>query len=171
MADETSDPEISFSGLLTEADFRRIHLAGYPRIFRFWPWLYLSAIVVAFLAADLKEYAAHLSENLPGALLLLLLALFLYIAPRRAARKVWQTTPGLREPFSGSLSSVGVEWKGTYGQGRYPWNDLFGYRDRGEILLVYFDLHTALFLLPRFFAGRDEWEAAREMVLEHLRPR
>ena len=168
----TDDPhEIPFSGQLTEAEFWQIQIAGYPRIFRFWPWLYLSAIVLVLLTADLKDFAAHPLQNLPGTLFLLALAVFLFVAPRRSARKAWQTNTGFREPFSGHLSGTGISWQGTFGQGNYPWDALYGYRSRGEVLLVYSGMHQALFLLPRFFASPAEWEAAQESIFKNLRPR
>jgi hypothetical protein len=171
VADESNETEIPFSGQLTEADFRRIQLAGYPRIFKFWPWVYLAAIVMVLLTGDLKEFVAHPMQNFPGAFFLLAFAIFLLVVPRRAARKTWQTNTGIRAPFSGLLKSTGISWQGTYAQGDYPWDALYGYRSRGEILLVYSGMHQALFLLPRFFASPAGWEAAQELVEKNLRPR
>ncbi|HXU33685.1 MAG TPA: YcxB family protein [Thermoanaerobaculia bacterium] len=166
------DPnEIPFSGQLTEAEFRQIVIAGFPRLFRFWPWLYLSAIVMVLLTADLHEFVAHPLQNFPGTLFLLALAVFLLVVPRRAARKAWQTNVAIREPFSGSLSSTGLSWQGAFAQGKYPWDALYGYRSRAKILLVYSGMNQALFLLPRFFASPAEWEAAEELISKNLRPR
>ncbi len=163
--------DIRFSGRLTKAELRTSHLATYPRIFKFWPWLYLVAIGLVLVTANLKDYAAHLSEDYPGALLLLLIAAFLFAVPRLGARKALKNNPSLREPFSGHLSNWGFSWQGAFDQGEIPWDALYGYRSRGEILLVYIGLHQAFFLLPRFFATPEEWDAAEELVVKNLRPR
>lgn len=166
------DPqEVPFSGQITETEYRQIQIAGYPRIFKFWPWLYLIATAMALFTADFKEVAAHPLQKLPGALLLLAFAIFLFVVPRRAASKAWQNNAGLREPFSGHLSNTGLSWQGKFGQGNYPWSTLYGYRSRADVLLVYSGMNQALFLLPRFFASSAEWEAAQELVFQNLRPR
>ncbi|HEV7672716.1 MAG TPA: YcxB family protein [Thermoanaerobaculia bacterium] len=171
MSAANDDTEISFSGKLTEEEFRKIQLAGYPRIFQFWPWLYLCAIVMVLLTADLKDFSAHPLQNFPGALLLLGFAIFLFVTPRLSARKAWRSNAGLREFLSGHLSSTALSWQGEHGQGNYPWSALYGYRSRGEILLVYSGMNQALFLLPRFFASPADWEAAQELIFKNLRPR
>lgn len=171
MATDSDQDPILFSGKLTKAEFQKIQLAGYPRIFQFWPWLYLCALVMVLLTADLKDFAAHPLQNLPGTLLLLALAIFFFVTPRLSARKSWRSNAGLRTFFSGHLSSTGLSWQGDYGQGSYPWDALYGYRSRGEILLVYSGMHHALFLQPRFFDSPAEWEAAVELIFKNLRPR
>lgn len=168
---ETEPADLSFSGQLTEEELRKIHRATYPRIFTFWPWLYLLAIALALVTADWKALDAQPLQNAPGALLLLAIAIYLYVAPRRSARKAWQTHVGLREPFSGHLSSTGLSWQGAYGGGQYPWDALYGYRLRGDVLLLYIGLHEALSLRPRFFASAEDWVAAEELVSNNLRPR
>ncbi len=171
MPTEDDPTDISFSGQLTEEEFRKIQLAILPRIFKFWPWLYLAATVMVLITADLKALAAHPLQNLPGPLLLLAFAIFLYVTPRYGARKAWQNNAAIREPFAGQLSRTGISWQATYAQGHYPWSALYGYRSRGDILLVYSGMHQALFLLPRFFASPADWEAAQELVFTNLRPR
>lgn len=163
--------DIHFSGQLTKAELRTSHLATYPRIFKFWPWLYLVAIGVVLVTGNRKEYAAQLSENYPGTLLLLLIAILLFAVPRLGAHKAWKNDPNLREPFSGHLSNRGFSRRGVFGQSEIPWDGLYGYRSRGEILLIYAGLNQAFFLLPRFFTNREEWEAAEELIVKNLRSR
>lgn len=171
MPNEDDPKDIAFSGQINEREHWKIHLATYPRIFTFWPWLYLVAIVIGLVTADLKAVAADPLQNLPATLLLGAFAIFLFVTPRRSARKAWQSSAGIGDPFSGVLSGTGLSWQGEYGQGHYPWKTLYGYRSRGEILLVYNEMHQTLFLLPRFFASAEEWEAAQALVSNQLRPR
>ncbi len=171
MPTETDAAEIPFSGQLTEPEHRKIQLALLPQIFRIWPWIYLAAIAVVLFTADLREFASHPLKNFPGTLLTLLLAVFLFVTPRRASGKAWRSNAALRAPFSGSLSATGLSWHGAFAQGNFPWAALYGYRIRGEIVLVYVGMSQAVFLLPRFFAFPADWEAAQERIATNLRSR
>jgi len=167
----TTDNEIPFSGQLAEADLLKIQLAGYPRLFQFWPWMIFGIFGLLWVSGNLADLIEHPRNLFPIPLALLLFAAYALVAPRLLARKTWQSTAGLREPFSGHVSREGVSWRGAFGQGDYPWSALYGYRDRSGIVLVYLGMHQAAFLLPRFFASPEDWDTARDRILDNLRPR
>jgi hypothetical protein len=101
----------------------------------------------------------------------LFVAVLALIGPRLAARKAWRTNASLRAAFSGSISTAGITWQGAFGQVNFPWDALYGYKKRGEIVLVYVAVNQAYFLLPRFFSSTADWEAAWGMIRARLRPR
>jgi hypothetical protein len=163
--------EITFSAQLTEAEFLKIQRAVSPRFLRYLPWLILGAFGMVLLTADLRKLIERPLSNLPGPLFSLFVAVLVLVGPRLAARKTWRTNASLRAAFSGSVSTAGITWQGAFGQGSFPWDALYGFKKRGEIVLVYVAVNQAYFLLPRFFASPADWSAACAMIRSNLQPR
>jgi hypothetical protein len=95
----------------------------------------------------------------------------MYVAPRRAIRKAWQSNASVRAPVSGTVSSGGLAWHGPFVEGRFPWSALFGYRAKPTLMLIYTSNRQAVWLFDRFFSSPADWATAQTVIREHLRAR
>src|SRR5262245_26860507 len=115
-----TETEVAFQGQLTQEEFTKIQWMVSSRLLFWWPWMIFAAFAAVILTGGLSTIVEHPADQAPGLLLVLLLALIGFIAPRLAIHKAWTSSALTREPFSGALSEDGFIWKGPYSEGLLP---------------------------------------------------
>jgi len=103
----------------------------------------LLIIVLVVLFPDARMAFSHspLLDGLLGAVILAagLVAALLIAAPglrRRAARNTLRDSPGLAEPIDYTFDEDGFAVRSTYSQARYPWEQLWDWRETERIVLI-----------------------------------
>ena len=103
--------------------------------------LLLIALVVLFPSARLAFARSPLLDGLLGAVILAagLVAALLIAAPglrRRAAHNTLRDTPGMAEPIDYAFDDDGLAVRASYSQARYPWEQLWDWRETDRIVLI-----------------------------------
>jgi len=163
----SSDEVIPFAGTLSFEQYRRAQLLHLKDSVTRWSVIVaLGAIGVFLLAVNLASDQPSWSSAgflVPSAALLLLRVL-----QERSYRRTWRSHQLARERIRGQLSDHGLAIEGEYGSARIPWDRLYRWRAADDLLLIY-EGSNAMHLLPRaFFAGEEDWQAARDLIAAKL---
>ena len=103
----------------------------------------LNIIVLVTYFPDAREAFTRspLLDGLLGAVILaaVLVIALLIAAPslrRRAARNTLRDFPGMADPVSYSFDDQSFAARSTYSEGRYPWEQMWDWRETDRIVLV-----------------------------------
>ena len=163
----SSDEVIPFAGTVRFEQYRRAQLLHLKDSVTRWSVIVTVAAIGAFLlvvnlASDQPSWSSA-GFLVPPAVLLLWRAL-----QERSYRQTWRSHQLAREPVRGQLSDHGLAVEGEHGSARIPWDRLYRWRAADDLLLIY-EGSNAMHLLPRaFFAGEEDWQAARALVAAKL---
>jgi hypothetical protein len=78
-------------------------------------------------------------------------------------RKLWRSTPALREPYAGQVTESALEARLVAVDARIPW-PAFSARAGSPRAIVLLAGHMCIPLARSFFASEEEWLAARAIV-------
>jgi len=103
--------------------------------------LVIVLLVVLFPDARLAFARSPLLDGLLGAVILAaaLVAALLVAAPglrRRAARNTLRDFPGMTDPIHYAFDEEAFAARSTYSQARYPWEQMWDWRETGRIVLI-----------------------------------
>jgi hypothetical protein len=132
-----------------EADFveayrpvhRRRRLAALLLILALLLALLIVVLLVRFPEARVAFQQSSLIMGLTGAVMLTATLLFglLLAAPalrRRTARSILSDHPGMRDPVTYTFDPDHFTMQSTYSQARYPWAQLWDWRESERVLIV-----------------------------------
>lgn len=121
----------------------------------------LGAVVALVFGALLQPFVPSL-----GWILLALGALIvvLRVIVELQLRKSWRTDKLGPEPFRGTLSEEGFELVTDHGSSSVSWDRFYQWKATESELLVFTSDATFHILARSFFAGDEDWTAARELV-------
>jgi hypothetical protein len=125
-------------------------------------------LLVAFPEARGAFARSPLLDGLLGAVILAagLVAALLIAAPglrRRAARSTLRDSPGMADPIDYTLDDEGFAVRTTYSQARYPWEQLWDWRETDRIALI-LPTPRNFYVVPK----RALEEAALDRLRAHL---
>jgi len=155
---------ITFSGQLTEAEFRTIHgLAA--RKFR-----WVIGVFVGIMSIWTYLTASNSDASLPIWIFLPLIYLVsMFVVPRFALRRQWRSNKLLHEPVSGEVNEEGIIWNVTgVLQMNVTWNLLLRYRESPSLVLVYQGLNQVFYFPRRYFANENDWAEFRKLIASKL---
>lgn len=103
--------------------------------------LLIVALLVRFPEARLAFVGSPWLAGLTGAVVLAatLVSMLLMAAPalrRRAARSTLDNHPGMRDPVLYAFDAEHFAVRSTYSQARYPWNQLWDWRESERVIIV-----------------------------------
>jgi len=125
-------------------------------------------LLVTFPSARLAFSRSPLLDGLLGAVILAagLVAALLIAAPglrRRAARSTLRDSPGMADPIDYTSDDEGFAVRTTYSQARYPWEQLWDWRETERIVLI-LPTPRNFYVVPK----RALDEAALDRLRAHL---
>ena len=116
--------------------------------------LLVVVLLVRFPEARFAFEESSLVIGLTGAVILAaaLLAGLLAVAPvlrRRAARSTLDDHPGMRDPVHYAFDSEHFMVRSTYTQARYPWPQLWDWRESERVIIVIPTPRNNFYVLPK----------------------
>ena len=99
-----------------------------------------------------------------GAVLFALIYLTSYLLLPRRAGRLFRQQRSIQQSFEYRWSDAGLEWSSVQGNGRFPWNDLHGWRETKPTILIYMNDTLFQFLPQRVFTpeAADDLRATLE---------
>jgi hypothetical protein len=155
--------------------------AGQARVVRLLALLVvviLAALLILFPEARLAFRESRLIIGLAGAVIVaaLLLLVLILAAPtlrRRAARSTLIDHPGMRDPIHYSLEAEHFSVKTTYTDARYPWAQLWDWRE-GERTIIVLPTPRNFYVIPKRGADPavlERWRGYLMQARKRARPR
>ena len=102
----------------------------------------------------------------------LLIALNIFITPitlKKKAKRTIRLQPAYKEPFEYIFNKDGFSLKQNKSADDYKWEDIYKVEQSKEVVLIYFDKKTAIFI-PRAVLGEKE-KTLKEYFKKYLTPK
>jgi Na+/melibiose symporter-like transporter len=164
------DEAIPFSGkvsyeLLCEA--QRLHSRKLRR------WLVIGAI--AIIAFGTVHFAISWRDGQPSfsGILALMLGIWFLVFPvvqRLRTKRVYNKSPYLKSLLHGAVSRATFAVESDKGRSEIPWSDFIKVLANDDLVLLYRGPNLFNIMAATFFASNDDWQRARSLALDMIRP-
>ncbi len=154
---------VEFKGTITFDIF-----ASAQRIFTGRKWLSLVVIPLMIIGFALPSCQSSLEKTMLLTLSPLSIPL-LYIAQKRKWRYYYKNSPYLKEPLCGIVSANSFAIQDNAGKSETPWSRFTKCKARKDIVLLYLGPNVFKIIAKEFFATREDWENARQIVIKGIK--
>jgi hypothetical protein len=88
------------------------------------------------------------------------------VIQRRQWKRLYNRTPYLLEPIRGEVSEWGLRAEGSMGKSEVPWPKFVKYKIDDRVILLYQGPNIFHLIAAEFFATRDDWIKARQLIVD-----
>ena len=137
-------------------------------LFNGYRWLTLLIIPIFTVVAGFVLCKSYLEW-------IILLALGLTSIPVLHAYQKWKwryhykRSPYLSEPLRGSVTQHGIITEVPSGKSETPWSNFIKMKSTDDLMLIYIAPNAFKTLSRNFFSSSEDWEMARQLVMNGLR--